>query len=164
MLKKVCRFCLCRAGVAWSVRVVGLLARSLSRSRLLGLLSAFALRCRPFVVGAALLALRPFKSLGLALPLAPQRSCPPLNYARPCAAAPRPVSAAAAALWCGACSLLRCRAGASPFAALVVRERGLHLRSVHKILITNICFFYFAVFASALLPNRLKVCYIVPAG
>lgn len=38
MLKNVCGFCLCRAGVAWSVRVGRLLAASLSRSALLGVL------------------------------------------------------------------------------------------------------------------------------
>ena len=45
------------------MRSGGLLAASLSRSALLGLLRPFALRCRAVVVGAPLLALRSFYSV-----------------------------------------------------------------------------------------------------
>ena len=96
----LCRpFCLCRAGVAWSVRSGGLLAASLSRSALLGLLRPFALRCRAVVVGAPLLALRSFYSV---LPRASARRQKTKRRRRTTTpdqglAAARPLSAALAA-------------------------------------------------------------------
>lgn len=91
--------CLCRADVAWSVRSGGLLAASLSRSALLGLLRPFALRCRAVVVGAPLLALRSFYSV---LPRASARRQKTKQRRRTTTpdqglAAARPLSAALAA-------------------------------------------------------------------